>query len=67
MKTTDFRVHITPLSEAAGEGKYDWRVTVQRLTDGATRTERVSGGWVVAEQYATMMAHKLGLPESAIL
>jgi len=65
MSAVDFRVHISPLSQAASRGKYDWRTTVQRLTDGTTKTALVSGGWTVAESYAEKLAHDLGLPASA--
>ena len=67
LRSVDFRVTITALSEKAGNGRYDWRVTVQRLTDGMTSTERVSGGWPVAETYATILAHRLGLDPEARL
>lgn len=63
MDEKNFRAWITPLTGKASEGKWDWRVTVQRLTDGMTTTEKVSGGWPVAEAYAEFLARKLN-PEN---
>ncbi|MFH0964582.1 MAG: hypothetical protein V2A58_11310 [Planctomycetota bacterium] len=55
----DFRCWIHPLSERAGEGQWDWRVIVQRLTDGLSRQERVSGGWQIAEAVARRLMREL--------
>lgn len=62
LKSTDFRVQIDPLVGKQSEGKWDYRVIVTRLTDGMTKTERVSGGWKTADYYANKLAHDLGLP-----
>ena len=67
MKSTDFRAWIKSLSDKAGNSKYDYRVTVQRLTDGLTKTERVSGGWNIAEAYCDKLAHSLGLSSTLTL
>lgn len=61
LKEEDFRVKIIPLSEKAGQGKWDWRVVVQRLTDGVTRHDKVSGGWIIAEHTANRLMRELGL------
>lgn len=54
-----FRCWIHPLSEMASQGKWDWRVVVQRLTDGVTKTLKVGGGWEAAESCARRMMQDL--------
>jgi uncharacterized lipoprotein YmbA len=56
----DFRCYIKPIPVSANEGKWDWRVTVQRLKDAVTRHEKVSGGWIVAESVARRLMRELG-------
>lgn len=60
----DFRYWIVPLPEEESEGSWDWRVTVQNRVDGRIKETKVSGGYVVAESYATQLAWQLGMPKS---
>ena len=55
-----FRAWITPIPEEKSEGKWDWDVKVQRLSDGKTKTLKVSGGWQVAESYVRQLMDELG-------
>ena len=61
MTDKDFRAFIMPLKGKASAGKWDWRVVVQRLTDGVTKTEKCSGGWLIAEAVANRLMRDLGL------
>ncbi|MBD3263787.1 MAG: hypothetical protein GF375_01640, partial [Candidatus Omnitrophica bacterium] len=54
-----FRAWITPIPEEDSEGKWDYDVKVQRLSDGKTKTLKVSGGWQVAESYARKLMDEL--------
>lgn len=58
-RSVDFRVWIHPVKHP----KWDYRVVVQRLTDGVTKTERVSGGEPILEATVNRLAHELGLPQ----
>jgi hypothetical protein len=66
MKATDFRAWITP-RKSSSKGKWDYRVVVQRLTDGKSAQEKVSGGWLVAEAVANKLARSLGMDENTCL
>jgi hypothetical protein len=33
----------------ASEGKWDWQITVKRITDGKQLTEKISGGEVMVD------------------
>jgi hypothetical protein len=59
MKESDFREFVKPLTGKSSQGKWDYRVTVQRLTDGATRTIKVSGGIPIIEIYAQKLRREL--------
>jgi len=61
-RPADFRAWIHPItSPDESEGKFDYRVVVQRLTDGVTKQTKVSGGWTIAEAYCNLLARDLGL------
>lgn len=49
-----FQTQISPIPEDAipREGRGDWRVVVQRLSDGKTRCKKVSGDWALARMWA---------------
>ncbi len=58
MDERNYRVWIVPVKGKASK-EWDWRVTVQRLTDGVTATQRVSGDWPVAEACAEALARRI--------
>lgn len=60
MKATDYRAWIHPLRR---DCRYDYRIVVQRLTDGVTRHEKISGGWELAVAVAQALAAELGCTE----
>lgn len=60
MDERKFRAFINPVSVNEEPGKWDWRVIVQRISDGVSRYERVSGGWLAAEAVAEKLAVELG-------
>lgn len=54
-RDSDFRTFITPIKHP----RFDWRVTVTRLSDGTTKTDRASGGWTAAEAVAMRLQTEL--------
>lgn len=43
----------------ATEGKWDWQITVKRLTDGKQLTEKISGGEVLVDRMVRSLKEKL--------
>ncbi len=60
-----FDVQITEIPEAESEGMWDYAVVVTRQSDGQQMSDKVSGGYQVAENYADGMIQRFSAKRTA--
>ncbi len=54
-----FETSVDPIPQSESEGKWDYKVTVKRLSDGKTLTDKVSGGQSTADAAANRLKGQL--------